>query len=149
MATYIVDIDGTVADTSHRQYALKALPGDKPDWELFFNLAAQDKPIPHMWTLFNDLYRVGVTFIYASGRPERLRKLTVDWLDRHDFPMPDNLYMRADGDRRDDAIVKAEILGQIYRDGYKPTMAFDDRDRVVKMWREHGIPCAQVAEGNF
>lgn len=33
--------------------------------------------------------------------------------------------------------------------GYEPIMAFDDRDRVVKMWRDAGIPCAQVAPGDF
>jgi len=33
--------------------------------------------------------------------------------------------------------------------GYTPSVVFDDRDRVVKMWRENGIRCFQVAEGNF
>jgi len=28
-------------------------------------------------------------------------------------------------------------------------MVFDDRDKVVNMWRENGIPCLQVAPGNF
>ena len=26
---------------------------------------------------------------------------------------------------------------------------FDDRDKVVKMWREIGLTCMQVAPGNF
>ena len=26
---------------------------------------------------------------------------------------------------------------------------FDDRYKVVKMWRENGLDCFQVAEGNF
>jgi hypothetical protein len=34
-------------------------------------------------------------------------------------------------------------------DGYEPIMVFDDRNQVVKMWRERGIVCAQVAEGDF
>jgi hypothetical protein len=46
-------------------------------------------------------------------------------------------------------VVKAELLGRIVKDGYQPTMAFDDRDQVVEMWRAHGIACAQVAEGNL
>jgi hypothetical protein len=28
-------------------------------------------------------------------------------------------------------------------------MAFDDRSQVVKMWRKRGVPCAQVADGDF
>jgi hypothetical protein len=26
---------------------------------------------------------------------------------------------------------------------------FDDRDKVVAMWRRNGVACFQVAEGNF
>ena len=26
---------------------------------------------------------------------------------------------------------------------------FDDRDKVVKMWRDNGLTCMQVAPGNF
>ena len=26
---------------------------------------------------------------------------------------------------------------------------FDDRDKVVKMWRDSGLTCMQVAPGNF
>lgn len=28
-------------------------------------------------------------------------------------------------------------------------LAIDDRNRVVKAWREAGVPCLQVAEGAF
>ena len=28
-------------------------------------------------------------------------------------------------------------------------MVFDDRDRVVNMWRRNGVVCAQVAPGDF
>lgn len=59
------------------------------------------------------------------------------------------LRMRRAGDHRPDDIVKREILDQMRADGWRPVMAFDDRARVVKMWREAGIPCAQVAEGDF
>lgn len=29
------------------------------------------------------------------------------------------------------------------------TAVFDDRDKVVAMWREAGVPCFQVAPGEF
>ncbi len=57
--------------------------------------------------------------------------------------------MRSEGDHRPDYKVKEELLGRILKDGFEPIMAFDDRDQVVKMWREAGVPCAQVADGNF
>jgi hypothetical protein len=40
-------------------------------------------------------------------------------------------------------------LGKIKADGYNPTIAFDDRNQVVKKWRELGIKCYQVREGDF
>ena len=57
--------------------------------------------------------------------------------------------MRRGSDRRPDYVVEAELLDRILADGYRPIMAFDHREQVVKMWRARGVPCAQVAEGNF
>jgi hypothetical protein len=73
---------------------------------------------------------------------------TKEWLKR-EVGVSEPLYMRDARDRRPDYIVKAELLDRLLADGYRPIMAFDDRDQVVKMWRAKGVPCAQVAEGKF
>jgi beta-phosphoglucomutase-like phosphatase (HAD superfamily) len=59
------------------------------------------------------------------------------------------IYMRADGDFRQDYVIKEEILDRDILPNYSPQMAFDDRNRVVEMWRRRGIPCLQVASGDF
>ena len=142
---YIVDIDGTVADASHRIHHIKKKP---KDWNSFFAECINDAPIPHMHKLVSLLQVTGV--IWVSGRPERTKIDTLEWLYKHSFIHgPDPLYMRADGDYRDDDIIKYELLQKLKEDGWNPLMAFDDRDRIVKMWRANGIPCLQVAEGNF
>jgi hypothetical protein len=41
------------------------------------------------------------------------------------------------------------LLDKLMADGFRPIMAFDDRNQVVEMWRQRGVPCAQVADGNF
>ena len=155
MATYLIDIDGTLADCEHRRWVLEE---KRPytNWDLFFSLAVDDKPFKHMQTLLDALeardFETGEpqnVIIYVSGRPERCRQLTEGWLRRHGFPEGDGLCMRADGDHRPDTIIKKELLDQIRADGYEPTMAFDDRTSVVKMWRDNGVPCAQVAQGDF
>jgi hypothetical protein len=154
MQCYIVDIDGTIADLLHREKYLEERP---KNWDMFFRMAGDDLPFPHMRLLLTHLVagQSGIApanktyIVYVSGRPERCRFDTVTWIHRHGFPTPNTLYMRADGDYRDDSIIKKELLDQLLADGYEPIMAFDDRDRVVKMWRENGIPCAQVREGNF
>ena len=56
--------------------------------------------------------------------------------------------MRVKNDTRPDEIIKKEfifelsILENIF-------LIFDDRKKVVKMWRSLGLPCFQVNEGNF
>ena len=58
--------------------------------------------------------------------------------------------MRKDGDHRPDHVIKSEVLETIVKGyGKPPLMVFDDRNAVVKMWRDKGIPCLQVADGDF
>jgi hypothetical protein len=143
---YLFDIDGTLADCSHRLHHIQKLP---KDWDSFFAACSQDAPIAHMLRLIRSMTNGGRDLIvFVSGRSDQCRSETVDWLDRH-IGFSDPLYMRRAGDHRDDDIVKGELLDQIVADGYQPIMAFDDRSRVVDMWRKRGVPCAQVAPGDF
>lgn len=145
MRCYLFDIDGTIADLSHRLCHIQKTP---KDWPAFFASCSNDAPIPHIIELAKDVFGAGASVVYVSGRSDECRDATQDWLINHGLP-PGRLYMRKAGDHRPDNIVKAELLEQVRADGYRPTMAFEDRDQVVAMWRELGIPCAQVAEGNF
>lgn len=147
MRCYIFDIDGTLADCSHRLPHIQKTP---KDWRSFFADVHLDAPIKHILDLATDLARSGAEIIYVSGRSDECREATVKWLEKHGAPDPDGqLYMRKQGDHRDDDIVKAEILAKLRKDGFDPVMAFDDCNRVVAQWRRNGVPCAQVAEGDF
>jgi hypothetical protein len=141
---YIFDIDGTVADLSHRLHFIERKP---KKWREFFAASADDKAITHIRDLARHLSKVAPV-VFVSGRSDEVRAETEAWLKR-EIGQSGPLYMRRRNDRRPDYIVKAELLDQLLADGYRPIMAFDDRDQVVKMWREKGVPCAQVAEGNF
>jgi phosphoglycolate phosphatase-like HAD superfamily hydrolase len=142
---FLFDIDGTLADCSHRLHHIQASP---KDWRTFFAECKGDFPIPHMVKLATVLCDADQEIVYVSGRSDECRDETVAWLIRNGLP-ESALYMRKAGDYRADDIVKGELLDQIIADDWQPVMAFDDRDRVVKMWRERGIPCAQVAAGDF
>jgi FMN phosphatase YigB (HAD superfamily) len=151
MPVYIFDIDGTLADGKHREHLICNLPeGQKKDWDAYFALCGEDKPIPHMVQLCQFLAAHG-KIIFVSGRTSDTFDITLNWLRDHVFPQVfiTDLYMRSPGDRRDDNIIKIEILNELRSSGWQITMAFDDRSRVVKAWREAGIPCAQVREGDF
>lgn len=144
----IVDIDGTLADCRHRLHHIQKQP---KDWDAFFAACDGDAPIMPIVNMVEALaYAPGNKIIFCSGRPERTRTDTASWLRRNfDFVLTMPLYMRADGDRRDDQIVKRELLARIRADGFDPMLAIDDRRRVVDMWRSEGLICAQVAEGDF
>ena len=45
--------------------------------------------------------------------------------------------------------LKEGYLTKMRKDGYNPTIAFDDRQRVVDMFRSKGLTVFQVAEGDF
>ncbi len=144
---WIFDLDGTLADGEHRIHHIKKEP---KDWRTYFSLCYKDQPIEHMVKLARELWspNYGGAVLVVSGRSDEVRVETIEWLDTHQVPY-DRLYMRRAGDYRPDNILKIEMLEQIRADGFEPIMAFDDRARVVQAWRAAGIPCAQVAEGDF
>lgn len=145
MRCFLFDIDGTIADLGHRLHHIQK---DPKDWRAFFALCHEDKPIEHMCALakvLGDHHQI----IFVSGRSDECRDATAQWLRAELGFLHPKLYMRKAGDHRPDNLVKSELLDQILAEGHEPFMAFDDRNQVVKMWRERGIPCAQVADGDF
>lgn len=146
--TIIFDIDGTVADCSHRIHLIAHKP---KRWAEFFGDVAGDKPIVPMCALAKRLTLGGESIVWLTGRSEICREDTSHWLNLFICPGAGRLplYMRAANDRRDDTIVKSELLDRVVKDGHVPTIIFEDRKRVVDMWRKRGIVCAQVAEGDF
>ena len=132
--SFIVDVDGTVADCSHRLHWIKSKP---KNWKAFYAGIEHDKPIAPVVAMVRTLDE-GCNIVFCSGRPEDYRDATQKWLDTH-VGVIAPLYMRPKGDYRSDDLVKLELLERIRTDGYDPRVAFDDRKRVKKMWVEQGI----------
>lgn len=152
---YVFDVDGTLADIGHRLHHIR---GERDDWEAFYDACPGDKPYKHICRLAQHLISAGQILVFMSGRTECVRYQTVNWLYQYvtkpKLGAAMRLYMRpmlykGEPDHREDHVVKRELLRQVVWDGFDPIMSFDDRDSVVKMWREIGIPCAQVREGDF
>jgi predicted kinase len=134
---YIVDIDGTVALHVARS------PYDYTRVEF-------DGPNPAVISLLNVL-RTGPMapqIIFLSGRPDSCRDATEKWLDQH-VQHWDELYMRAAGDTRNDAIIKYELFSWHVRNRFNVKGVLDDRDRVVRLWRALGLSVFQVNDGDF
>lgn len=140
----IFDIDGTLADLTHRRHYVQTKPAN---WEAFRLAADRDTLIEPVAVAQRALLQTN-NMILCTGRMEKERELTERWLLRHDIFF-DRLYMRATNDTRPDFVIKEELLDRILVDGFKPNLVFDDRQQVVDMWRRRGLVCAQVSEGNF
>lgn len=143
---YIFDIDGTLADISHRLHFIKNKPAD---WRAFFAACTQDEPIPEVINVaralgaFNDI-------VYLSGRSEEVRQETLDWMIEERLPCG-ALYMRESDDHREDSVLKAEYLEDLFIKHGRLQIAgvFEDRKQCVDMYRAKGLRVFQVAEGNF
>ena len=133
----LCDIDGTIAIHQGRSpYDYEKCDTDKPNAPLVATLS--------------DLFRAGSKIIFVSGREDTgsCRQKTTDWLNKN-FGFPFELMMRKEKDRRSDAITKEEIYHNEIEPNYNVICVFEDRDKVVKMWRDQGLLCNQVYYGDF
>lgn len=147
--TVIVDLDGTLALNKHREHLIDKSTGRKPDWVSYFSACDKDLPNKAVIESVNALKNIGYRIHIFSARGDIVRNKTIDWLDKYQV-MYDELTMREMDTYTPDEILKRFWLLDFYPN-YKEDIlcVFDDRDKVVNMWRSVGITCFQVAEGNF
>ncbi|QGT54223.1 polynucleotide 5'-kinase and 3'-phosphatase [Acinetobacter phage Stupor] len=138
----IFDLDGTLANNDHRDAFAY--------WKL-----DKDTPVEFVVNILKMYKQNGYKILCVSGRNSGTKddnlkyyNMTADWLSYNAIPW-DNLYMRAHDDRRKDDITKEEIFWTHIADNYNVECAFDDRDRVIELWRRIGVNAAQVQFGEF
>lgn len=136
-SAWVVDVDGTLALRGNRS---------PYDWRS----AGEDLPNRPVVTVVQALaaHRHANVILLISGREERARIVTEDWLREHKIPFH-QLLMRQNGDNRADEIIKEEIYLQQIEPGFSVQGVIDDRRRVVAMWRRLGLTCLQVDDGDF
>lgn len=151
---FIFDIDGILADASHRTHFIKQ---DPPDWDSFFKDIDKDAPIKFGVDMVYFLHRYG-EILFVTGRLERHRQETVDWLannlgygdpESQKASINNRLYMRKNDDYRQDSVVKKEIYETRIKPIYYVKCVFEDRKQCVDMWRGLGITCWQPCDGNY
>jgi adenylate kinase family enzyme len=143
----ICDLDGTLCDVEHRVHHVRKSAGEKKDWKSFFAGIPND-PLNKWCAELLHNFKASHSIILCSGRDDNQRRMTEDWLQKYEIQY-DALYMRDRHDLRPDSIVKEIILDFEILTRYAPYFMIDDRDQVVKMWRNRGFVCLQCAEGNF
>ncbi|MFJ7497031.1 hypothetical protein ACIQZB_39035 [Streptomyces sp. NPDC097727] len=129
----VFDLDGTLADTGHRQHYLE---GRRRDWNGFFSAAVDDPPLPEgVRLVLSSAEECEVRFL--TGRPERCRRDTVAWLAEQGLP-EGRLYMRRNDDRRPARHTKLEILKRLGRE-HVVRMLVDDDELVCDAAEQAGF----------
>lgn len=135
----IFDLDGTLADIRHRVHHVRGTR--KPNWDAFFAGCVDDAPVPAVVESFHAHIAAGHKVRIWSGRSDVVRVETERWLVDAGIDPFYLQHMRADGDNTPDVELKRFWLNQEYE---RPDLVYDDRPRVVAMWRAEGVPCFQV-----
>lgn len=137
------DLDGTLANVDHRLHYVKTTP---KDWKSFFAGIKDDIFRSDVW---ESVIGENKPVILVSARPEKYRRETEEWLRKHGIIRGVNyvtLIMRKDGDTRQDDDVKKDMYKRYFQHN-KVVRIYDDRPRVIRMWRELGINVVDVGAG--
>ena len=143
----IFDIDGTLADHRHR---LKYIEKDPKDWDSFNKESSKDEPNKWCYHLCRSIfmYANNINVMIITGRSDKCKEITEQWFKENLIPY-DHIYMRKEGDFRQDFEVKKEIYEQYIKNKYKVLFVVEDRTQVVEMWRSLDIICLQCHKGDY
>ena len=144
----VFDLDGTLSSAEHRLHYLDQRP---KDWDSFHHACDQDKPIQQTLLVLESLYIQGNLIEIWTSRREDTRQKTEEWLSEVGILYTiKELKMRPFDDHNQDYQLKLSWLRERQKALKNiPDLVFEDRTRVVEMWRDHKIKCYQVAAGNF
>ncbi|MER5886780.1 hypothetical protein ABT160_23395 [Streptomyces sp. NPDC001941] len=149
----VFDLDGTLADSGHRQHHLE---GGRRDWNAFFAAAPEDPPLAEGVRRCLEAAEE-CEVVYLTGRPERCRRDTGAWLAAQGLPRG-RIFMRGDSDRRPARLTKLEVLRRLARDREVRMLVDDDElvcdaaeragYRVVRArWTERSPTLERAQEG--
>lgn len=139
----IFDIDGTLANGEHRVHYVREKP---KNWFKYNSLMHLDTVNEHVVHMYHTLQYAGYILYIVSGREDQFRDVTLEWLEKNEIRHYRALYMRKAGDYRSDDIVKEELL-LTHFDKDRILCVFDDRPRVIRMWRKNGLKVFDCGNG--
>lgn len=153
MKTIICDIDGVIADCTHRLHYIQDEKGNKlpnPDWNKFYSEVLNDKPIKKIIDLLEQLnyeyLNESYSIIFLTGRNENCIIATKQWLFKNVFIPYECLLMRKEYDYRPYTQVKPDLLKKYLAENQTTEIAFilEDQEDMVEKWKELGYTVLQV-----
>lgn len=131
----IFDIDGTLADSTHRLLYLEQKP---KRWDKFFSEAIHDKYIPAVYNEYKQYRKTGHKIIILTGRPETNRTVTEEWLQSKKI-IYDGLYLCPN---RLTCTPQHEVKKMLIKpliSQYKVVAAYDDNELMEAVYNELNI----------
>lgn len=126
-------------------YNQQQLEKFKPDWQSFYEACNEDTPIWPVVRIIESIFLNQVTMENAeiqvwSGRSESVRDKTEHWLKYIVWASTyKELKMRPIGNTEPDEVLKERWLDEVIAVGRIVDFVFDDRPKVVRMWKRRGI----------
>lgn len=132
----IYDVDGTLAHNNGKRGYF--------NWNKVYVDVVDEKVRETLNVFKNSGYKI----IIVTGRDGSCEELTKNWLKTNNIHF-DQFFMRQEDDFRKDTVIKKEIYNNHIKDNFNILGVFDDREKVVSMWRELGLKCYQVIDGLY
>lgn len=143
-ATVVFDLDGVIADASHRQRFLR---GGRRDFDGFFGACVHDTVIPAGAALATAI-ESDHTVVILTARPDTIRSQTLDWLRAHAI-RHDLLILRPPLDQRSSAEFKRDELAALRVLGCDIRTVLEDSPSNLDMLRAEAYPVIPVASGYY
>lgn len=145
----VCDLDGVLFDCVPlvRKYLLNT---PTPNWEEYYRHTHELKPIIEVVALINSLLMAGSKIIFASGRPESLRKETLKGLWKYLYFTKDDepiqLHLRKLGDTRPSGELKLEVCDRLRKGlrSIETILVLEDEPAASQLLTTHGYRVLQV-----
>jgi FMN phosphatase YigB (HAD superfamily) len=143
----IVDLDGTLCNSSHRDHLAVARL-----WDEFNAACSEDQIWEDVAAVITSMQAQNYKFYGLTGRSQKWHGATVGWLLRNGIHL-DALMMRPEDDYTSDFELKPKMLaamfGEMRTAKERVLFILEDRDKVVEAWRNLGFRCWQVQPGGY
>jgi hypothetical protein len=135
----LVDIDHTITNAFWRDGIIGVVP-----WDEYHEEAKNDKPFWNVVQLINSLWYAGHHIIGVTGRNEKFRKLTNDWLLEYDVNL-DEILMRPDDNFMKNGILKKMLIEERFKGDYSSiSFLIDDNEDTILEFFNMGITTLQI-----
>ena len=108
----------------------------------FFLELHKDEPIFEIINKVKALEKEGRRIIFLTGRPEKYRQQTEDWLKKY-FTFDLEILMRKDNDRRNKIEIKKELF-ETHLSSLEIKVIFENDPELIFLWKKLGFIVFEV-----